>query len=300
MPFGNSGSTLRWCRSSASAAVIAHRGEHVGLARTHTFERMLGLHTVRACQLVERLAAEPARGLVARVRLGRDTERRQRPAEHRRVRREDRANARNALLQMEQGCPRHPLVRLHDGPAMERGEELLPPALDHHARGRREQHRLDIVPVARDRVDFVPLPETRQDAVLLFVEAREADQDAARPTGDAPAPDPDRHAELTARLDEVLVAGLFVERRLHASAARQLRAHRDVVVAEAFDRGHRLARQHGVDAADLVADLPADLEQLERTLRHGHCLLFSAALPTCSRRWSRAVMRVTNAACGES
>src|SRR5690606_6023970 len=110
----------------------------------------------------------------------------------------------------------------------------------------------------------------------------------------------DRHAEVAARLHELLVAGLLVERWLHAGAAVQLWTDGDVVVAELLHGGHRLARQHRVDATDLVADFPADLEDLERSLRHIHLAFLRSALATSLRRWSTAVIKVTNAACGES
>jgi hypothetical protein len=85
---------------------------------------------------------------------------------------------------------------------------------------------------------------------------------------------------------EVLEAGLLVERRLRAGATEQLRADRDVVVAEALDGGHGLARQHRVDAADLVADFPADLEQLERGsgMVTSRASLAQALVTRCVRR----------------
>ena len=238
---------------------LADRREDVRRARAGALDRVLGLHAVVFGELRRRLAAET---VVHGRGIGRDPERRQGAAEHRGVRGEDRADARDPLLQVEQCCAGHPLVRLHDGPAVERRQVLLPPELDDLRRRRREQHRLDVVPVARDRVDLVALPEAGEDAVLLFVEPREPDQDAARPARDAPAADADRHADPAALADELVVARLVVERRLRAGPARELRADRDVVVAEALHRGHGLGRQHRVDAPDLVAHLPADLEQL--------------------------------------
>src|SRR5262249_25868595 len=110
-----------------------------------------------------------------------------------------------------------------------------------------------------------------------------------------------------ARLGERLEAWLLVE-RLRLPARQQLRADGHVVVAEGGHGRLGLARQHRVDAADLVAHLPADFEQLERPLRH-----HSVSLPvsrastaagaglrrTCVSRSSSAVMNATNAAYGD-
>jgi hypothetical protein len=60
------------------------------------------------------------------------------------------------------------------------------------------------------------------------------------------------------------VLGLVVEAAVDVLLREEPRSHRDVVVAEALDHGLGAAGDDGVDAADLVAHLPAHLEEDER------------------------------------
>jgi len=151
-------------------------------------------------------------------------------------------------------------VGVHDRALVLGSQELLPPALDHEPGGVPEQHGLDVVPAAVDRVDLVVLPQLGEDPVLLLVELGELDQDRARATGDAPAPHAHRDAHRPARLAEGLEPALLLELEVALGGRQQPGPDGHVVVTVQVDQALRLGRDHGVDAADLVADFPADLE----------------------------------------
>ena len=165
------------------------------------------------------------------------------------------------LAQVESAGGGHPLVEVGHH-LVRRGAEVLHVGGDDLSGRVAEEHRLDVVPLSRDRVDVVGLPQEFQDVVLLREERRIVDQHRDRTADDAPAADADADAvvvdALAPRFEQLVV---LLEFGIVAFAL-DVGADEQIVVAQfAFD-GAGLGRNDGVDAADFVADLPAHLEEV--------------------------------------
>ena len=145
---------------------------------------------------------------------------------------------------------------------------------DDLAGGPAEEHRLDVVPLSRDRIDVVALPQALQDFVLARDERREVDEDDHRLTLDLPA----SHADADALVVDVLApclqqVGVLLEFGVHA-LVREVGTQQNIALSEFADGGLRLGRNDGVDAADFVAYLPTYLEQeVGGQFRIAHILL---------------------------
>ena len=88
----------------------------------------------------------------------------------------------------------------------------------------------------------------------------------------------DRLSELGCRQAEVL-GHYFDSRGLRFDAVYTGNLERQRKTAEIAVGSH--GREHRVDAPDLVADFPADLEELERTVLHIHLLIDCRASSSC-------------------
>ena len=104
--------------------------------------------------------------------------------------REDRADRRAVLLEVEQARAGLPLVELGDD-LVGSVEVVLVETLDRAAGGITEEGRFLVVPVSAERIDAEGLPQLAQDPVLAVDEALVVDQDGDRPSGNVPAPDAD-------------------------------------------------------------------------------------------------------------
>ena len=281
MPLGRSGVARRRWNASASSAVISLTVVKTSASRavTPSSECLATMPTSRAA-CSGRSSLEAGERQLAR--------RRQRASEHRRVRGEHRADRGRVLLEVEQRRARHPLVRELTTAGLPAGATR-----SRHQRsitmpgGVAEQHRLDVVPAAGERVDLVVLPQLGEDSVLRRRAGRRT-----RPGSPAAA----RGCASVRRAPARRVARQPRRTRRSSGSSSKLpstfccdeqpRADRDVVVAEALDQRLGLGRDDGVDAADLVADLPADLEQDER----GRTVSVPGARSSWSVwRWQRAL-----------
>ena len=236
---------------------LAHGGEDVGVARGRRLERVLGAHAERLRGLGRRLALERAQGLPAGAG--------QRAAQHRGVRLEHRAHAGQRLGEVQEGGRCAPLVSVQDRAPTTRRDALRVPALDHPARGGAEEHGLQVVPARAERVDLVLVPQGAEQPVLLGVQPRELDEDRARPTRDLPVPHAHRQARGATAFGEVGLRGVVHEPL--RGLGQEPRSDADVVGPQALDAPRGAAADHGVHAADRVADLPGDLEERRVGLR---------------------------------
>ncbi len=236
---------------------VAHRRQDVGLAGGRALERVFAPHR-RAPPPPARGSAPPAPSRPTR------RDRAERAPEHRRVRREHRRHRRQPRLHVQQRRARHPLVDVQHALRAMRPHELVPPPLDHDACGVPEQQRFDVVPRPEERVDAVLVPQPPEDVVLRAVEPGRVHEDRPRPPRHPPPADAHRHPERSTRLREAAEPRVLVEEGLAPRVAEAPRAHAHVAVAEALHHRPRLRREHRVDAADLVGDLPRHLEHGQR------------------------------------
>ena len=125
---------------------VAHRREAVVLFRRGLFERVFGHDAEFARQLV---GIEFGQVAVQRHAVAGD-----RAAHHRRVRREDGGDVRVVLHQVEAAARGHPFVEVSCDLVGWRAE-VLHVAFDHFRGREPEQYRLDVIPLAAERIHAV-------------------------------------------------------------------------------------------------------------------------------------------------
>ena len=173
---------------------------------------------------------------------------------------EHRGDVGGVFAQVQPARGGHPLVEMRDS-LLGRRAEGLDVGGDHDACGPSEQHRLDVVPLARDRVHVVRFPEAFEYFVLAGDQRREIDQHHRRLALDFPAADADADAFVVEALAPGLqLVGVLLELRVDA-LVREVGTQQDVAVCEFAGDGLRFGRNDGVDAADLVAYFPTYFEQ---------------------------------------
>ena len=176
------------------------------------------------------------------------------------VAREDGGHVGGVFAQIEARCGGHPFVTVGDdllGVCAER----LHVGGDDHSGGVAEQDGLDVVPLARERIDVVVFPEFGEDFVLAGNQRREVYQDGDGRSLDLPAAHADTDAFVVDGLPPALEQrGILLELGVHAFV-REVGTDGHVAVAEFAGHGLCLGRDDGVDAADFVAYLPTYLEK---------------------------------------
>ncbi len=231
---------------------VAHREEPVEVGRRLLLDRMLGHDVEAAGQLV---GVEFRQVVVERQPVAGDA-----AAHDRGVGGEHRGHIGRMLAQVESAGRRHPLVEMGHG-LLRRAAEAVDVGGDHLSGRIAEEHRLDVVPLARDRVDAVILPQTLQDLVLAGNQRREVDQQGDRVALDLPAARTHADALVIEALPPPLQQrGVLLELGIHPLVL-QIGTDQDVAVAEFARYGLRLRGDDGVDAAHFVAHLPTDFEQ---------------------------------------
>ena len=230
---------------------LAHRREAVRLAGRRRLHRALGRDVVGA-----RL---PLRRDVVHRRVDVHPGGGQGPPEDRRMGGEDGADLRNPLLEAQETRPRHPFVKLGDGPHPLGFHDEVVDGLDHLACRVAEHDRLHVVPPPGDRVDAVILPDPEEELVLVVL-LPEAHQDRLGFAGDLPAAEAAGDLLDRDRLADTVPALLV--RLLEIGVGLEVRAEEEVILSIGAGRLGELARDDGVDPPDLVADLPAHLEEV--------------------------------------
>ena len=231
---------------------VAHRQECVVVGGGHLLDRVFGRDVELARQLV---GVEFREVVVERQAVAGDA-----AAHDRGVGGEHRGDVGGVFAQVQPARGGHPLVEMRDS-LLGRRAEGLDVGGDHDACGPSEQHRLDVVPLARDRVHVVRFPEAFEYFVLAGDQRREIDQHHRRLALDFPAADADADAFVVEALAPGLqLVGVLLELRVDA-LVREVGTQQDVAVCEFAGDGLRFGRNDGVDAADLVAYFPTYFEQ---------------------------------------
>ena len=183
-------------------------------------------------------------------------------AHHGRMGREDRRDGDAALAEVENTGAGLPLMELGDD-LVGLAQVVVPEAFDHAAGDIAEQGGLLVIPVAADRVDTVVLPELGEDVVALRQQVLVVHQDGDGRAGDVPAADAQAQAAPGGHLLPSLVeVGVFEEIRVAGTVHPHIRTDQDVVATELGLEMEGFGGDDGVDAADLVANLPADFKQI--------------------------------------
>ena len=194
---------------------------------------------------------------------------------------EDRRHVGGVAAQVETSGGRHPLVEMC-GDLLRRGAEGLDVGGDHLTRGPTEKHRLDVVPLSRDRVYVVLLPKPFENLVLAGNQRRKIDQHDQRFALDLPAAHADADAlvvdRLTPRLQQI---GVLLELGVDP-LVRAIGAHEYVTVGKFAGSSLCFGRNDGMDAADFVAYLPAHFEK-EVGRQFGIAHIASAYFVICFR-----------------
>ncbi len=143
---------------------VAHGQEGVVVGGRHLLDGVLGYHVELTGQFV---GIELRQIVVERQAVAGDA-----AAHHRGVGGEEGGDVGRVLAQVEAAGGGHPLMEV-GGHLVGRGAEVLDERGDHHAGGIAEQHGLHVVPLARDGVDVVGLPQFLQNVVLAGEERGE-------------------------------------------------------------------------------------------------------------------------------
>ena len=179
-------------------------------------------------------------------------------SQHGGVRGEDRAHIGRVGLEVEQAAAAHPFMEMGQGRAIGGDVQCLAGGLDHFAAGRAEHDRFHIVPAAGDGVHTVAVPE-REQQLALVIAVTVADQDDLGAAGDVPAPEAAIQVAPVGLLAQFLPAGLVGLFKVGIVA--QVGSQKEIVLSKGGQGLQDLAADDGIDAADLVADLPADLKE---------------------------------------
>ena len=232
---------------------VADRDECVVVGSGGLLDRVFGHDIELAGQIV---GVEFGQVGVERQVVARDA-----AAHDRGVRGEERRHIGCVAAQVETARRGHPFVEM-GGDLVGRGAEVLDIGGDHRACGVAEEHGFDVVPLTRNRIDVVGLPEFLEYFVLAGNQRGEVHQYGRRFALDFPVSRADADAfgveSLTPCLQQV---GILLEFGVHAFVL-QVGADEDVALVEFPDGRLRFGRDYRMDAADFVADLPTYLEQV--------------------------------------
>ena len=229
----------------------AHGQESVAVGRRLLLDRMLGRHAETTGQVVRIVRSQIP---IKRHSVSGDA-----ASQHGSVRSEQRGHVRRLPTQIKSSGGGHPLVEMSRDPVCGLTESFDVGSYDQSG-GIAEQHRLDVIPLARNRIHTVALPKELQDVVLAGNQRGEIDQNHLRPPDDAPMSYTDT--------DPLLIQGLpppLEQRRilleLPVSPLPQIGTDRKIAVAVLSAHGPGLGRYHGIDTAHLIAHFPTDLEE---------------------------------------
>ena len=229
----------------------AHGQESVAVGRRLLLDRMLGRHAETTGQVVRIVRSQIP---IKRHSVSGDA-----ASQYGSVRSEQRGHVRRLPTQIKSSGGGHPLVEMSRDPVCGLTESFDVGSYDQSG-GIAEQHRLDVIPLARNRIHTVALPKELQDVVLAGNQRGEIDQNHLRPPDDAPMSYTDT--------DPLLIQGLpppLEQRRilleLPVSPLPQIGTDRKIAVAVLSAHGPGLGRYHGIDTAHLIAHFPTDLEE---------------------------------------
>ena len=180
---------------------------------------------------------------------------------------ENRGDFRRPALQAEQSGSAHPFMKLSDGRRFLRAGQEVVEGFDDFPAGVAEHDRLHVIPPAGDGIHSVILPDPEEELILVVL-FPEADEDHPRFAGDLPSPESAGDLLDGDPFADPLPEGVL--RLLKLEIGFQVRTEQDVPVAVGRRGLPELTGDHRVDAADLVADLPAHFEEIAVWIRrHG-------------------------------
>ena len=235
---------------------VADRCKAVHVAGCDLFQRMFG-HDI-----------EPA-GLIVGIQTGHVAVERQPvtgdAATHNRcMGREDRRNIRRVVEQIQAAACRHPFVEMCYDPVGRRAE-IVDVAFDYLSCSGSEEYGFDVVPLPANRVDAVALPQIFQNVVFAGDELAEIDQYRYGIALNLPASD--LHTDVVVGQERLFPIfqkfGILLEFEIYVFSMN-IGADQNVPIAQLTGQCQHFGRNHRVDAADLVAHLPADFEQIVR------------------------------------
>ena len=192
---------------------------------------------------------------------------------HRGVGREERCHIGGVRAQVERTGGRHPFVEVGSDLVLCRAEGIDIRS-DHLTGSPTEEHRLNIVPLTRDRVYVVLIPQRLKNLVLLGEERGEVDQNSHRVTLNLPT----AYADTDTLLIDTLTPsaqqrGILLELGI-CTLILQIGTDQHIVVIEFAQRGFGFGCNDGMDTANFVAYLPAHLKQMVGShFRVAHYLL---------------------------
>ena len=236
---------------------FAHGGEYIGILGRFLLQGIDGRHIEAASHLL----AVVLRDIV----IERQVVAGQAAAHHGGMGGKDRSHGKRGSLQVQDTGPGLPLMELRHH-LLSSLEVVVVEALYHPSRGNAEHGGFFVIPIARDGIHAVHLPHFSQDFVCMRKEGLVIYQDGQRLSGDVPASNPETESlGLGLGLPRAVQHGVFQEIRISGTVHPNIRADKNMPAAHLLLQMEGLGGHYGIDTAHLVANLPADFEEIIRT-----------------------------------
>ena len=127
-----------------------------------------------------------------------------------------------------------------------------------------EQYRLYIIPLSRDRINLVVIPQLLQHIVLACKECGEVDKDCDRVTAHIPTANTNTNTVVIESLTPSLHQHWILHKLRNLAILREVGTDSDISIAQLLCNCQSLGSQHGVDTANFVTYLPAYLKKYIR------------------------------------
>ena len=232
---------------------VAHGAESIGVSSTHLLDRVLG-HDV---ELASQVVGVELRQIVVEGQVVAGNA----ATHYRSVGREERSDVGGVRTQVETTGNGHPLVEV-SGNLLRGGAERIYIRGNYLTGSPTKEYGLNIVPLTRQRVNVVLIPQLLQNLVLLREERRKVDQDGHRLALNLPATYADTNTHLVDALAPCTQQrGILLELGIGALVL-QIGTNQDIVVTELAKCALGFRSNNGVDTTNLVANLPAYFKQV--------------------------------------
>ena len=164
------------------------------------------------------------------------------------------------LTQVKTSRAGHPLVEVSHS-LLGSCAEVIDIRLDNLTCQVAKEYRLNIVPLARNRIYTVRLPQLLQHLILICKEGCEVDEDCDRITAHIPTTDTNTNTIVIESLTPSLHQHWILDKLGNLAILREVGTDSDISLPHLLRNGQGFRSQYGVNATDLVTYLPADLKE---------------------------------------
>ena len=171
-------------------------------------------------------------------------------------------DVRAMLLQIKHARARHPFVELRYY-IIGLLQVMIDKTLNHLTCGIAKQHRLDVIPLATDTVEFILLPEMAKYLIFRLIQRRIVHQNGNRAAFNFPASDADfqtlRQSSFAPFREQGVV---FNKIKRFVRFLNDVGSDRNIMVVKQLAHHIRFRGEHRVDAAHHVAHFPTGFKKV--------------------------------------